>query len=573
MFKNPLENLDSEDGRMRRKKGGGKRTKAMTAREDILNAEDETLEGQADKKNNKPDKAVKKSADFSVPKSRQEETIEVTNQTEEKTENDIDRRLAEASYNIFKGTLGDKSISQEQFNNMTEEQRIKLYKEVFPREGVSSQNKTIEQKIEAPIKNETEISVENVDRKEFTNKYWKGKIENLSNNREKIAHLSSDIARLKAIESYKNSSESRKKKATKQIERLREMQNELAKEISSKDIEQEPKITKKVETNSRKSNDKFLKNTTMENKEYRSKSISEVLRDQYSDKDMEEVKKNLKAEKPEASLEKGDNLAEKEKDREAFTRRLMKEEALKEVIGALFDSQNIREMVENKKEQKDNEPEDNFKNLMEGLKKIIEIFVRMYDEMVAGETKKETAEKQVEKKKTKKEEFADLIAARIVATLGEASKEKPKSEFEEFRKSVEGEKGKKYDHEKIKNEYLKKLGWEVKYNAFNGKAWLVDKEGNFIDKNGAVTKNKKEKVEFKTQWRFPFETPFIIFLRNQVEKKMGGTEDKTESKSSSEKGPEKEKEQFGPYYDQLQKEIEKVEKQGGIEKSKEKKEK
>ncbi|MBL7142291.1 MAG: hypothetical protein ISS83_01305 [Candidatus Pacebacteria bacterium] len=178
---------------------------------------------------------------------------------------------------------------------------------------------------------------------------------------------------------------------------------------------------------------------------------------------------------------------------------------------------------------------------------------------------KRTQEPTLAEQKTEKTNKLKEIKEQLKATYGEALDGKHRNQFEEFKESIGDVPGKKYNHEAIRDSYLAKLGWKVKYDAFNSKAWLVDGDKNFIDKNGAATKNKKEKIEFKTQWRFPTETPFIKFLMAQVEKKLGGTQSPVEAKASPEENIKQWKEHFGPLAE-VQEEIEKAEKEAGSDK-------
>jgi len=119
------------------------------------------------------------------------------------------------------------------------------------------------------------------------------------------------------------------------------------------------------------------------------------------------------------------------------------------------------------------------------------------------------------------------------------------NEFEEFQKSIGDVKEKKYNHGAIRDAYLTKLGWEIKYNALNSKAWLVDKEGNYIDRNGNTTKNKKERREFKTQWEITKETDFIKFLREQTKKRFSEIEYSPEEEVLAKRETNK-KEEYSP---------------------------
>jgi hypothetical protein len=181
------------------------------------------------------------------------------------------------------------------------------------------------------------------------------------------------------------------------------------------------------------------------------------------------------------------------------------------------------------------------------------------------------AEKQTEGSTVEKQKEDKLkgIREQIMAMYEEALKGKQRSPFEEFKQNINEVTGGKFVYETIRDTCLKKLGWNVKYDAWNSKAWLVDGAGNFIDKNGGVSKNKKDRTEFKTQWRFPTETPFINFLMAQVEKKLGGTQSPAEVKASPEENIKRWREHFGPMAE-VQEMIEKAEKEAKSDKRTEK---
>ncbi len=169
---------------------------------------------------------------------------------------------------------------------------------------------------------------------------------------------------------------------------------------------------------------------------------------------------------------------------------------------------------------------------------------------------KRTQEPTLAEQKTEKTNKLKEIKEQLMAMYEEALKGKQRNQFEEFKENINEVTGGKFVYETIRDACLKKLGWGVKYDFWNSRAWLIDSAGNFIDKNGGVAKNKKDRTEFKTQWRFPTETPFIKFLMAQVEKKLGGTQSPAESKVSPEENIKQWKEHFGPLAE-MQEEIEK----------------
>lgn len=123
----------------------------------------------------------------------------------------------------------------------------------------------------------------------------------------------------------------------------------------------------------------------------------------------------------------------------------------------------------------------------------------------------------------------EQIVEKIV-TLREETQEKKLSPLEKFDNKIEkikeeGDFSSDLLYEKVKKLYLEELGWKVKYDFWHNKAWLVNKEGAFINEQGETIKTKKEKrAEFKTKWRFPnADTPIIKFMRAQLEKKFEGS--------------------------------------------------
>lgn len=152
------------------------------------------------------------------------------------------------------------------------------------------------------------------------------------------------------------------------------------------------------------------------------------------------------------------------------------------------------------------------------------------DEQSDKNSQKEQPREEVKKDK----EAPETIKAQI-REEEKKSEEKKLNPMEEFDKEIEIIKGGRdiygrilssdLAYEKIRNFYLEKLGWSVKYNFLHTKAWIIDREGAFINEQGESVKTKKEKrAEFKTHWKFPnTETPIIKFLREQLKKKFEGS--------------------------------------------------
>jgi len=366
---------------------------------------------------------------------------------------------------------------------------------------------------ETPLKkektvSETGFSVKNINEKEFTNKHWNDRTKNLNKN-EKINYLKTGaIGRLNAIMSSENATEEERKKAKAQIGKLQKIIGNL------------------------------------ENKNINEKTPSKR-------KKTSEAKKI----KPEVFSKEEAGLTKKQwKEAKALYGKLLmgKEGHSEQDVETILNSSTIKPIIENFYRNRQKEQE------KDGFERKREQIWKMYDEAVEGQKEKRLKD----------------LRAQMKALFGEALKGQQKDQFEEFKKSIGDVEGKKYNHEAIKDAYLKKLGWKVKYDAFSSKAWLVplNDEKKFIDKNGSPTDKKKERAEFKTQWRFPEETPFIQFLREQARKKMGGAEIKVESKLSPEENYRKWKEHFSSMAE-VQETIEEAEKEAKLDKRTEKQKK
>lgn len=358
--------------------------------------------------------------------------------------------------NLGEKILIESGMPEAEVNKLTKEEIREKIKEVF-----GEKKPQPEKEAGSPVKN--------IDRKEFTFKYWKERAEEFEG-REKIGFLRSAISRLKAIEFFEGSSQDYKEKARTQIEKIKKTIEGLEKENALKKPEEKEGIKKDIE----QKNNGPEKDLLVKEKKDLSK----------------EGKRRVKA---------------------AFGKRLMSKGYSEEETAAILNSPGINQTIEDFwKAEKENEEKSDYEKTMERVGK-------MYDEAVELKKKKEAEEKE---KSSKEAKLKDL-RSQMKELFNEALKTKDQDDFEIFKESIGDVEGKKYNHEAIRDAYLKKLGWNVKYDAFNSKAWLTDSEGNFIDKEGSPTKSKKEKIEFKTQWRFPEETPFVVFLREQVKKRFG----------------------------------------------------
>ncbi len=157
--------------------------------------------------------------------------------------------------------------------------------------------------------------------------------------------------------------------------------------------------------------------------------------------------------------------------------------------------------------------------------------------LLEAEKKGKIPTSNIEEEKTQRLSDLKKIRDEFEALKG-AMKDKPKSQFEEFEESIKNVVGEKPNYEVLKDAYLRKLGWKVEYNYLHTKAWLIDNAtGKFVAENGELTDKKKDKKEFPTQSGFSVETPFFRFLKEQLKKKLGGTESQLEAELS----PEEEK--------------------------------
>jgi len=435
----------------------------------------------------KPEKKRKeKAVEMKSDKEEAMETIEQNNNSKnnkgapltEKIDKPLKKAVDKKEETVSLNNLGEKiliesGMPQAEVNKLTKEEIREKIKEVLGEKKLQPEK-------------EAGIPVKNIDRKEFTFKYWEEKAERFEG-REKIGFLASAISRLRAIESFEGVSQNYKEKARKQIENIKKTIEELERENALK------KPGKKEETK----------------------------------KDIEQ--KNNGPEKDLPVKEKKDLFKEeKRKAKAAFGKRLMSKGYSEEETAAILNSPGINQMIEDFwKKEKENEEKNDYEKLMERVGK-------MYDEAVELKKKKEAEEKE----KSDKEARLKNLRSQMKELFNQALKAKDQDDFEIFRENIGDVEGKKYNHEAIRNAYLKKLGWSVKYDAFNSRAWLTDSEGNFINKEGSPTKSKKEKIEFKTQWRFPEETPFVVFLREQVKKRFVGSQEiaekaKTEVKTDN----------------------------------------
>ena len=353
--------------------------------------------------------------------------------------------------------------------------------------------------------------IKNIKPEEFKTTYWMDRISKL-NDRDKINYLNTAVSRLGMIAS------SDEKKYGKKAEKIIASLQDSVKNI--KEMKPEEQIeNKKSEAGDKGAtaikdkeyleniladynngkritrNSKFaevLERAGMDTKKLTAKQFIEKAQDVVGGKNLQKKEKIIKQEVPEKKIIKKETVESKEIPEYKSAEELSAEESDKN--------------FEESKEKKD-QPE----------KKDIPEY-KFAEELDAEQ----------------KDKVAEEIKAKI-KTEQNKNETKKLSPLEEFDKKIEAVKGEKntygealssgLSYERIRNLYLEELGWSIKYNFFHSKAWIVGREGAFINEQGESIKTKKEKrAEFNTHWKFPnTETPIIKFMREQLIKKFEGS--------------------------------------------------
>lgn len=377
---------------------------------------------------------------------------------------------------------------------------------------MTSEKKLVDNVVEALVrangKTEKKIDIENINPEEFKTKYWMDRIDNLDN-RNKISLLEKAISRLGMIAS------SDERKYGKKVERIIKSLQDSIENI--KKMEPEEKIENK------NPEAKTGGVSSEEDKEYL-KSIlidydngKRITRNSKFAGVLERAGVDIKKLTATQFIEKAQEIIEK-------TDLMNKSKGVNQEISA-------NQLTKKKTIERQEIPE-----------------YKSAEELAAEESDKKFEKSrergdQLEKKDIPEYKFAEELDAEQKDKAAEEIKEKIKIEqnkneikklspLEEFDKKIEAIKSGKnaygevlssgLAYERIRNLYLEELGWSVKYNFWHSKAWLVNKEGAFINEQGETVKTKKEKrAEFTTHWKFPnTDTPIIKFMRAQLEKKF-----------------------------------------------------